>query len=62
MPRLMLNDEQWSKMKTIQLEDRVYNKPEHRQTMEGILYRLHVGCQCERSTAPSSYKTYNDLI
>ena len=26
------------------LEDRVYNKSEHRQTMEGILYRLRAGC------------------
>ncbi|MGL4713858.1 MAG: IS5 family transposase, partial [Shewanella sp.] len=38
MPRLMLTDEMWSKLKTILLEDRVYNKREHRNTMEGILY------------------------
>lgn len=44
MPRLMLTDELWSKLKPILLEDRVYNKYEHRQTMEGILYRLRVGC------------------
>ena len=44
MPRLMLTDEMWSKLKAILLEDRIYNKPEHRQTMEGILYRLRVGC------------------
>ena len=44
MPRLMLTDELWSKLKAILLEDRVYNKSEHRQTMEGILYRLRVGC------------------
>ncbi|RCR65247.1 hypothetical protein DTW68_00220 [Vibrio harveyi] len=23
--------------------DRVYNKPKHRMTFEGILYRLHTG-------------------
>jgi transposase len=40
----MLTDELWSKLKAILLEDRVYNKYEHRQTMEGILYRLRVGC------------------
>ena len=40
----MLTDELWSKLKAILLEDRVYNKSEHRQTMEGILYRLRVGC------------------
>ena len=44
MPRTMLTDELWSKLKVILLEDRVYNKYEHRQTMEGILYRLRVGC------------------
>ena len=40
MPRLMLTDEHWSKLRAILLEDRVYDKPEHRNTMEGILYRL----------------------
>ncbi len=40
----MLTDELWSKLKAILLEDRVYNKFEHRQTLEGILYRLRVGC------------------
>jgi transposase len=40
----MLTDELWSKLKTILLEDRVYKKLEHRQTLEGILYRLRVGC------------------
>ncbi|MCP4988628.1 MAG: IS5 family transposase [Colwellia sp.] len=44
MPRLMLTDERWSKLKAILLEDRVYNKSEHRLTIEGILYRLRVGC------------------
>ena len=44
MPRLMLNDKMWSKLSSILLEDRVYNKCEHRYTMEGILYRMRVGC------------------
>jgi len=44
MPRLMLTDELWSKLKAILLEDRVYNKLEHRKTLEGIIYRLRVGC------------------
>jgi len=43
-PRTMLTDELWSKIKAIFLEDRVYNKSVHRQTMQGILYRLRVGC------------------
>jgi len=36
MPRLMLNDEHWSKLKSILLEDRAYDKPEHRKTLEAI--------------------------
>jgi len=31
MPRLILTDELWSKLKAILLEDRVYNKLEHRK-------------------------------
>lgn len=38
MPRLMLTDEHWSKLKFILLEDRVYDDPEHRKTVEyGLL-------------------------
>ena len=37
MPRTMLTDEHWSKLSVIMLKDRVYDKPEHRNTMEGIL-------------------------
>ena len=45
MPRTMLTDEKWMKLSTIMLETgRIYKKPEHRMTMEGILYRMRVGC------------------
>jgi transposase len=45
MPRTMLTDEHWSKLSTIMHETgRVYKKTEHRKTMEGILYRMRVGC------------------
>lgn len=44
MPRLMLTDDMWLRLKTILLQDRVYDKPSHRLTMEGVLYRLRVGC------------------
>jgi transposase len=40
----MLNDEHWSKLSVIMLKDRVYNKPTHRNTLEGILYRMRTGC------------------
>ncbi len=45
MPRTMLTDELWLKLsKLMQLSGRVYNKPEHRMTFEGILYRMRTGC------------------
>jgi transposase len=28
------------------LKDRVHNKPAHRNTMEGILYRMRIDCPC----------------
>ncbi len=44
MPRLMLNDELWSKLKTIMHQYAIYDKPNLRMTVEGILYRMRVGC------------------
>ena len=46
MPRTMLTDELWEKLKQILRETgRVYNKYEHRDTLEGILYRMRTGVQ-----------------
>ena len=44
MPRLMLNDELWSKLRTILLQDGIYYKSNLRLTVEGMLYRMRVGC------------------
>ncbi|MCO6427690.1 transposase, partial [Nitrosomonas communis] len=44
MPRLMLNDEFWSKLEKILLQESIYNKRNLRMTVEGILYRMRVGC------------------
>jgi transposase len=45
MPRTMLTDSQWEKLSRLMIfTERVYNKPEHRNTFEGILYRIRVGC------------------
>lgn len=46
MPRKMLTDTAWEYLKEI-LHDtgRVYNKYEHRMTLEGILYRMRTGIQ-----------------
>jgi len=45
MPRLMLTDDLWEKLLLLLLQSgRVYDKPEHRMTFEGILYRMRTGC------------------
>jgi len=44
MIRLMLTDELWSKVRTIMRQHEIYDKPKLRKTVEGILYRMRVGC------------------
>ena len=45
MPRTMLTDDKWLKLsKLMQQSGRVYNKPGHRNTLEGISHRMRVGC------------------
>ncbi len=44
MLRQMLTDEYWAKLKPIMLVQGVYAKPQLRQAIEGIFYRLRVGC------------------
>ena len=44
MPRKMLTDDFWLKLKPILLKMKIYNKPHLQQTLEGIFYRLRVGC------------------
>ena len=44
MPRLMLSDEFWSKLEKILLQEAIYNKRNLRMTVEGMLYRIRVGC------------------
>ena len=40
----MLTDDSWKLLSRIMnLTGRIYNKPEHRMTLEGILYRLRTG-------------------
>lgn len=46
MPRTMLTDQTWCLLSRVMyLTGRVYNKPEHRLTLEGILYRMRTGIQ-----------------
>ena len=44
MPRLMPSDEFWSKLEKILLQETIYNKRNLRMTVEGMLYRMRVGC------------------
>ncbi|KXU37069.1 transposase [Ventosimonas gracilis] len=44
MPRLLLSDEHWSKLKRILLQNGVYHKRDLRMAVEGMLYRMRVGC------------------
>lgn len=44
MPRVMLTDARGEKLfHLIKSTSRVYDKPEHKQTFEGILYHLRTG-------------------
>jgi transposase len=40
----MLSDEHWSKLKTIMLQEGIYDKPNLRLEVEGMFYRMRVGC------------------
>lgn len=45
MPRTMLSDSDWDRLsELLRRTGRVYNKCEHRCTLEGILYRMRTGC------------------
>lgn len=44
MARQILIDEHWSKLRTIMREHGIYDKPNLRKTVEGILYRMRTGC------------------
>lgn len=44
MPRLILTEERWNVLsRVMHLSGRIYNKPEHRKTLEGILYKMRTG-------------------
>ncbi len=44
MTRLMLTDELWSKLRAIMQQQGIYDKPNLRIMVEGMLYRMRVGC------------------
>ena len=40
----MLTDEFWSKLTTVFSRIKIYNQPDLRSYVEGMLYRIRVGC------------------
>lgn len=59
MPRLMLSDEFWSKLEKILLQESLYNKRSLRMTVEGILYRMRVGCPWR--DLPEAFGCWNSI-
>lgn len=59
MPRLMLSDELWSKLREIMLQQRIYNKPNLRMMIEGMLYRMRVGCPWR--DLPAEFGCWNSI-
>lgn len=64
MPRFMLSDELWPKLRAILLQHGVYHKPDLRMTVEGMLYRMRVGCPwrdlpCAFGKWNSIYRRFN---
>ncbi|EGR03940.1 transposase DDE domain protein [Vibrio cholerae HE-40] len=61
MPRTMLTDKAWETLKQILKETgRVYNKYEHRDTLEGILYRMRTGIQWR--DLPEKFGRWNSVF
>lgn len=59
MTRLMLTDELWSKLRTIMRQHGIYDKPNLRKIVEGILYRMRVGCPWR--DLPSKFGFWNSI-
>ena len=59
MPRLMLSDEFWSKLEKILLQESIYNKRNLRMTVEGMLYRMRVGCPWR--DLPEAFGCWNSI-
>ena len=59
MPRLLLSDEHWSKLRKILRQMAIYDKPDLRLTVEGILYRMRVGCPWR--DLPEAFGCWNSI-
>ena len=64
MPRLMLNNKQWTRLKAILLKQGIYDKENLRKTVEGILYHMRTGIPWRDlpkyfGKSNTIYKTFN---
>lgn len=61
MLRTMLTDKRWETLLRIMLQTgRIYDKPEHRNTVEGILYRMRTGIPWR--DLPSEFGDWNTVF
>ncbi len=59
MPRLLLSDEHWSKLRNILRQMAIYDKPDLHLTVEGMLYRMRVGCPWR--DLPEAFGCWNSI-
>lgn len=52
MPRLILSDEQWPKLRKILCQHSIYDKRDLRMTVEGMLYRKKINGVCASTNWP----------
>ena len=60
MSRLLLTDEHWPKLKLLMLEFDIYDKSNLRMTLEGVLYKLRVGCPWR--DLPTEFGQWNSVF
>ena len=61
MPKLMLTDDNWGRLSELMKHTgRVYNKSEHRMTLEGILYRMRT--RCPWRDLPAEFGNWNTVF
>lgn len=59
MPRLMLSDELWSKLRGIMLQHNIYDKPNLRMIVEAMFYRMRIGCPWR--DLPADFGCWNSI-
>jgi transposase len=59
MPRRILGDKLWAKRRRILLGERIHDKSNLRWTVEGMLYRIRVGCPWR--DLPSAFGPWNQV-